>query len=112
MPGSHPDQEGAMSDSVIVAADTTGALVRPLGAFERMYHQYQQKNTMHFCLVAELAEDLDPCALDAGLRAVQHRHPLLNVHVEDHPQTGLGFYRPASVAPIPVPVLDAGTGRT
>ncbi len=101
-----------MYDSVIVAADTIGALVRPLGAFERMYHRYQQSNTLHFCVVAELADNLDPSALDAGLLAVQHRHPLLNVHVEDHPRTGLGFYRPATVPPIPVTVLDAGTGRS
>jgi hypothetical protein len=63
-----------------------GALVRPLGAFERMYHRYEQKSTMHFCVVAELADDLDPSALDAALLAVQQRHPLLNVYVGDHPQ--------------------------
>jgi NRPS condensation-like uncharacterized protein len=101
-----------MYDSVIVAADATGTLVRPLGAFERMYHRFQQENTLHFCVVAELADDLNPSALDAGLLAVQHRHPLLNVHVEDHPRTRLGFYRPARVPPIPVTVIDAGTGRT
>jgi hypothetical protein len=100
-----------MSDAVIVAADTTG-LVRPLGAFERMYHRYQQNNTLHFCVVAELADDLDPSALEAGLLAVQHRHPLLNVHVEDHPRTRLGFYRPATVPPIPVTVIDTATGHT
>ncbi|MCW2652570.1 MAG: Condensation domain protein [Mycobacterium sp.] len=94
------------------AAEATGALVRPLGAFERMYHRNQQKNTMHFCVVAELAEDLDPSALAAGLRAVQHRHPLLNVYVEDHPQTRLGFCRPPTVPPIPVTVLDTETGRS
>src|ERR1700736_1334516 len=89
----------------------TGALVRRLGAFERMYHRNQQKNTLHFCVVAELADDLDPAALAAGLRAVQDRPPLLNVYVEDHPQTRLGFYRPAIVPPIPVTVL-AETGHT
>jgi hypothetical protein len=104
--------KGTVYDSVIAAADTTGVLVRPLGAFERMYHRSQQKNTMHFCVVAELADDLGPSALEAGLAAVQQRHPLLTVHVEDHPQTGLGFYRPARVPPIPVTVLGAGTGRT
>jgi hypothetical protein len=94
------------------AAEALGALVRPLGAFERMYHRRQQKNTMHFCTVAELAEDLDPSALAGALRVVQRRHPLLNVCVGDHPQTRLGFYRPAIVAPIPVTVVDAGTGQT
>jgi hypothetical protein len=94
------------------AAEATGALVRPLGAFERMLYRSEQKSTKHFCVVAELADDLDPNALGAGLLAVQHRHPLLNVHVEDDPQTRLGFYRPASVTPIPVTVVDAETGHT
>jgi hypothetical protein len=52
-----------------------GALVRRLGAFERMYHRYEQKSTMHFCVVAELTDDLDPSALDAALLAVQQRQP-------------------------------------
>src|ERR1700731_3206086 len=90
----------------------TGALVRRLGAFERMYHRNQQKNTLHFCVVAELADDLDPAALAAGLRALQDRHPLLNVYVEDHPHARLGFYRPAIVPPIPVTVVDTETGHT
>jgi hypothetical protein len=90
--------------------DVTG--VRQLGAFERMYHRRQEKSTMHFCTVAELADDLDPGALAAALRAVQQRHPLLNVYVEDDPQTRLGFYRPAVMPPIPVTVVDAETGHT
>jgi hypothetical protein len=94
------------------AGETTGALVRPLGAFERMYHRYEQKTTMQFCVVAELADDLDPLTLAAALRAVQQRHPLLNVYVEDHPQTGLGFYRPAYVPPIPITVIYAEAGRS
>jgi hypothetical protein len=67
---------------------------------------------MLFCAVAELAEDLDPSALDAGLLVVQRRHPLLNVYAEDHPQTGLEFRRPPGVQPIPVTVIDAATGHT
>jgi len=102
------DAEGVRSRPS--AAEAAGNLVRPLGAFERMYHRCQQQNTLHFCVVAELAEDVEPSALAVALLAVQHRHPLLNVHVEDHPQTRLGFYRPASVPPIPVTV--AGTGRS
>jgi acyl carrier protein len=94
------------------AVEAPAALVRPLGAFERLYHLRQQKNTMHFCMVAELADDLDPYALDAALLAVQQRHPLLNVYVKDDPLAGLGFYRPATVPAIPVTVIDAGTDRT
>jgi hypothetical protein len=94
------------------AGEATGALVRPLGAFERLYHRRQQKSTMHFCMVAELADDLDPFALAAALRAIQQRHPLLNVYVEDHPQTGLGFHRPTYVPPIPITVICAEAGRS
>jgi hypothetical protein len=92
--------------------DAIGGLVRPLGAFERMFHLNEQKSTKHFCVVAELADDVDPFTLAGALLAVQRRHPLLNVHVEDHPQTRLGFYRPAIVPPIPVTVVDAETGQT
>ena len=92
--------------------EASGALVRPLGAFERMYHRYEQKSTMHFCVVAELADDLDPSVLDAALLAVQRRHPMLNVYVGDHPQTRLGFYRAPSVPPVPVTVVDAAPGRS
>jgi hypothetical protein len=93
------------------AAGAPAVLVRPLGASERMYHRYQERHTLHHCIVAELAGDLAPSALEAGLLAVQHRHPLLTVHVEDHPRTRLGFYRPAAVPPIPLTVISAGTGR-
>jgi hypothetical protein len=99
----------------MMGRETEGVLVRPLGAFERMYHRQQQKSTMHFCMVAELADDIDPFTLAAALRALQRRHPLLNVHVEDHPRTGPGFYRPACpacVPPIPITVIDAEAGRS
>src|ERR1700741_4586122 len=94
------------------AGETTGALGRPLGALERMYLRRQQKSTMHFCVVAELADDFHPLTLSAALRAVQQRHPLLNVYVADHPQTGLGFYLPAHVPPIPITVIYADAGRS
>src|ERR1700694_2181035 len=94
------------------AAAATGVLVRRLGAFERMEHRYQQKHPMHFCMVAELADDLNPPALETAILAVQHRPPLLNVCVQDHKETRLGFYRPASVPPVPVTVVDAGAGHS
>ena len=94
------------------AGEATGALVRPLEAFERMYYRFEQKSTMHFCVVAELAEDLDRAVLEAALVVVQQRHPLLNVYVEDDPQTGLGFYRLARVPAIPVTVVDVAPGRS
>jgi hypothetical protein len=58
------------------AVEAPAGLVRPLGAFERLYHLRQQNNTVHFCMATELADDLDPYALDAALLAVQQRHPV------------------------------------
>jgi hypothetical protein len=86
-----------------------GARVRPLGAFERMYYRFSQKSTSHLRGVTELADDLDPAVLDAALSVVHQRHPLLNVYVEDHPQTGPGFCRPPGVPPISSS-CDGGTG--
>ena len=43
--------------------DALSGLVRPLGAFERMFHLNEQKSTKHFCVVAELADDVDPFTL-------------------------------------------------
>jgi hypothetical protein len=94
------------------AGQATGTSVRRLGSFERLYRRRQQKNPMHFCMVAELADHLGPSTLAAALHAVQRRHPLLNVCIEDDRQTRSGFYRPASVAPIPITVVDAETGYT
>ncbi|MCW2653608.1 MAG: hypothetical protein JWR32_4584 [Mycobacterium sp.] len=34
----------------------------------------------------------------------------MNVSVEDHPQTGLGFYRAPSVSPIPLTIVDDTAG--
>jgi NRPS condensation-like uncharacterized protein len=86
---------------------STAQLVRPLGAFERAIHRVMEEYPMHFSVVAELAGTVEPAQLRQALVAVQHRHPLLSVHVEDHPGTRLGFYRSAVVPPIPLTVLDA-----
>jgi len=79
--------------------DAIGGLVRPLGAIEQMFHLNEQKSTKHFCVVAELADDVDPFALAGALLAVQRRHPLLNVYVRavrgsavfNQFETGLGL---------------------
>ncbi len=90
----------------------TATLVRPLGAFERMLHRHMEAHPMHFSLVAELAGAVTPDQVRAALVAVQHRHALLKVHIEDHPSSRLGFYRPAVVPPIPLLVLHAADGST
>ena len=91
---------------------STATLVRPLGAFERMLHRHMEAHPMHFSLVAELAGAVEPDRVRAALVAVQHRHALLKVHIEDRPGTRLGFYRPAVVPPIPLVVLHAVAGPT
>ena len=88
----------------------TATLVRPLGAFERMLHRHMEAHPMHFSLVAELAGTVEPDRVRAALVAVQHRHALLKVHIEDHPGSRLGFYRPEVVPSIPLAVVHAAAG--
>jgi hypothetical protein len=82
------------------------ALVRPIGALERQFFRYAERNPVHFLLVAEFDMVLDAQQLRSALDAVQRRHPLLSVHVEDHPSSRLGFYRAPTVARIPLTVRD------
>lgn len=79
-------------------------LVRPLGAAERLFYRYSERNPAHFSIVAEFDEVLYADELRTALAAVQRRHPLLSVHVEDRPDTRLGFYRAATVAPVELAV--------
>lgn len=79
-------------------------LVRPLGAAERLFYRYSERNPAHFSIVAEFGVVLAEKPLRAALAAVLRRHPLLSVHVEDHPGSRLGFYRAADVAPVELTV--------
>ncbi|OBH07098.1 peptide synthetase [Mycobacterium sp. E2699] len=78
--------------------------VRPLGAAERLFYRYSERHPTHFLLVAEFDEVLTAARLRPALAAVQRRHPLLTVHVEDRPGTRLGFYRAPAVARIELTV--------
>jgi hypothetical protein len=77
-----------------------GGLVRPLGAFERMFHLSEQKSTTHFCMVARPVAIWGPailaqiqgelsagiCTFSGQLRIVCASHdPLADylVHVRD-----------------------------
>ncbi len=82
-------------------------LVRPIGALERLFFRYSERNPSHFLLVAEFDLVLEAQQLRKALDSLQQRHPLLSVHIEDHPSTRLGFYRAAAVDPIALTVLDA-----
>jgi hypothetical protein len=77
-------------------------LVRPLGAFERLFYRFTEANPGHFVLVARFGVELPEGQLRAALRAVQKRHALLSVQVEDRPGDWLSFYRNADV---PAPEL-------
>lgn len=90
----------------------SSTLVRPLGAYERMLHRYIEEHPLHFSLVAELASAVTPERLQQVLTAVQHRHPLLRVQVEDRPGTRLGFYQPTVVPAIPLSVFESTEGYT
>ncbi|MEE2852526.1 MAG: condensation domain-containing protein [Actinomycetota bacterium] len=84
--------------------DQASTLVRPLGAAERLFYRYSERNPAHFSIVAEFGEVLHADKLRTALAAVQRRHPLLSVHVEDRPAIRLGFYRAATVAPVELTV--------
>jgi Condensation domain len=79
---------------------TTTTLVRQIDSVERLFYRYGERNPDHFLLVAEFDDVLTADRLTPALAAVQRRHPLLSVHIEDHPGTRLGFYRAPTVDPI------------
>lgn len=83
---------------------SAATLVRSIGATERLFYRYSEANPTHFLLVAEFDGELAEDQLRGALDAVQTRHPLLTVQIEDRPVSRLGFYRPDEVAPIPLTV--------
>ncbi|KUI43254.1 hypothetical protein AU197_25340 [Mycobacterium sp. IS-1590] len=86
---------------------SNGTLVRPIGATERLFYRYSEANPTHFLLVAEFDSSLAEERVRRALHAIQRRHPLLAVHIHDHPVSRLGFYRRDDVAPIPLAVRHA-----
>lgn len=84
--------------------DQPADLVRPIGASERSFYRFSERNPAHHMAVAEFAEVLPADRLRWALAAAQRRHPLLSVHVEDRPGIRLGFYRASTVAPIELAV--------
>jgi hypothetical protein len=79
-------------------------LIRPIGSLERLFFRYSERHPDHFLLAAEFDGILDDEQLRRALDSVQQRHPLLSVHLEDHPSTRLGLYRAQAIAPIPLTV--------
>jgi hypothetical protein len=80
------------------------AIVRPVDAFERLFYRYGERNPVHFSIVAEFDVVLGERQVRSALDAVQKRHPLLSVHVQDCPSTRLGFYRAPTATPVPLHV--------
>ncbi|MFG1933175.1 condensation domain-containing protein [Mycobacterium sp. NPDC048908] len=82
-------------------------LVRSVDALERLFYRYAERNPAHFCQVAEFDVTFTEKQVRTALSAIQRRHPLLSVHVEDRPSSRLGFYRTDSVAPIDLTVHES-----
>jgi hypothetical protein len=103
-----------MEEFVSVSIDSLGnkkaqnetTLVRPIGAIERILYRYAERNPTHFLLVAEFDIVLAEDQLRTALSAIQQCHPLLSAHVEDRPESRLGFYRAESVAQIELTVHE------
>jgi hypothetical protein len=76
------------------------AFLRALGLRERCLHRYSERNPLIFTMVAEFDAALDAHLVIDALDAVQRRHPLLSAHIEDDPETGLGFYQANPAASI------------
>jgi hypothetical protein len=89
-----------------LAGQSTAELVRPIGAFERLFFRHAVRNPMHFVVVAEFDTQLNIDLLQQSVRNVQRRHALLSVHLEDRPGTRLGFYRSKTVAPIEIAIRE------
>jgi Condensation domain len=79
---------------------SASTFVRSVGAAERWLFRHAERNPMQFTVVAEFDQHLDTDRLQRSLLTVQRRHPLLSTHVEDHPESRLGFYRSKKIAPI------------
>lgn len=89
--------------------DPEADFVRLVGALERQFYRYAERNPVHFSIVAEFGVVLDRDLVRAALDALPRRHPLLSVHVEDHGSTGLEFHRVPDVGPIPLAVHERPT---
>lgn len=87
-----------------VAGDRPSVFVRPVGASERVFYRFSERNPAHHIAVAEFAEAIPAERLRPALAAVQRRHPLLRVHVEDRAEVRLSYYRDPIVAPVPLTV--------
>ena len=100
----------ATKKSSELAGTSAADLVRPVGAFERLFFRHGMRNPVHFTVIAEFGTRLDTDHLQQSLRAAQRRHPLLSVHVEDRPGGRLGFYRPKHVAPVDILIHERSDG--
>jgi hypothetical protein len=73
--------------------DSKTALMRPLGAFERLLHLDSVEHQRHFCIVAEIEAAKGSADYRRAFDKVQRRHALLSAAILDVPLTGPAFYR-------------------
>ncbi|MBS1696304.1 MAG: peptide synthetase [Actinobacteria bacterium] len=86
--------------STVASGTPADTPVRPIGAFERVFYRFAERNPTHFSVVAEFDETLAEPHVRTALGAVQRRHPLLRVRIADDRETGPAFHLPAPVIPV------------
>lgn len=97
-----------------MSIDTTALaslpVLRPMGAFEQVFHWYMHRNPVHVTITGHVAARVDPASLRSALARLQQVHPLLASSVDDDdPVTGAGpVYRRSSL-PVGLIVTEAGT---
>jgi Condensation domain len=95
-----------LTDSAASEPSAAGAgPVRKLGALEQMWFLFGQLHPEHFLLAAEFDVALTEDQVRSALAAVQQRHPLLQVGIDDTAAEGPVFRRPDKPAAISLRVV-------
>ena len=77
---------------------------RPLGPLEHNMTYGDQVSRLNFCTLARISGPLRPEYVEAGLRELQARHPLMRSEMED--RSGRPHFVERVTAPIPLEVLE------
>ncbi len=90
-----------MSDTPVSKSDDT----RSLGALEELFWLYDQVAPLHFVMAAEISGPTATSTWREALDAIQRRHPLLAVRIENEGNS-TPVFRPAPDAPIPLRIVQ------
>lgn len=101
--------ESGHTPATHVAEESVIEPARPVGALERFFYRYSERNPVHFLMVAEFDEVLAEDEVKFALAEVRRRHPLTSVHVADLPADRLTFVRASDAAGIPLSVRSNTT---